>query len=116
MPLELGMALARRFMDAASEHDWLVLVPYGHAYTRFISDLAAYDPVAYDGTAAGVVVAVMPWLATRPDAVATVTPREVLALLPAFQKRREAVSDAWGGLAPWSEVIMAAIEIAQDLS
>ena len=29
MPLELGFAMARRFMDEAS-HDWLVLVPEGH--------------------------------------------------------------------------------------
>src|ERR1700722_10780419 len=37
MPLELGMAMALRFMDPASEHDWLVLVPQGHAYLRFVS-------------------------------------------------------------------------------
>ena len=50
MPLELGMAMARRFMDKTDEHDWLVLVPQGHAYLRFMSDLAAYDPATHDGS------------------------------------------------------------------
>jgi hypothetical protein len=44
MPLELGIAMARRFMDPSREHDWLALVPRGHSYLMFISDLAAYDP------------------------------------------------------------------------
>ena len=50
MPLELGMAMARLFIDRASEHDWLVLVPRGHTYARFVSDLTAYDPVPHDGS------------------------------------------------------------------
>ncbi len=116
MPLELGMAMARRFIDTASEHDWLVLVPSGHVYARFVSDLTAYDPVAHDGSVASVVVAVMPWLATRPDAVPTVTPKEVLALLPTFQRRRQAQNDVWGGLPPWADVVMLALEIARQLS
>lgn len=40
MPLELGMAMARRLMDNAS-HDWGVLVPHGHTrlevYFRYVS-------------------------------------------------------------------------------
>ena len=56
MPLELGMAMARRFIDPASEHDWLVLVPRGHTYARFVSDVTAYDPVPHDGSVHGVVV------------------------------------------------------------
>lgn len=115
MPLELGMAMARRFIDPASEHDWLVLVPSGHAYGRFVSDLAAYDPVPHDGSVQGVIVAVMSWLATRPDAVPTVTPAEVLELLPAFQSRRKVLDTAWGGLPPWADVVMLAIEIAGQL-
>lgn len=72
MPLELGMAMARRFLDPSSEHDWLVLVPEGHAYGQYVSDLSAYDPVAHDGSVPGVVASVMRWQATRPDAVPTV--------------------------------------------
>jgi len=116
MPLELGMAMARRFIDPASEHDWLVLIPSGHAYSRFVSDLAAYDPVAHDGSVPSVVGAVMSWLATRSDAIPTVTPQEVLALLPTFQVRRQALNSAWGGLPPWADVVMLAIEIARQLS
>ncbi len=89
MPLELGMAMALRFMDPVGEHDWLVLVPQGHAYLRFVSDLAAYDPATHDGSISSVVVAVMSWLATRKDAIPPVTPREVLELLPSFPSRRE---------------------------
>src|ERR1700683_816583 len=73
MPLELGMAMARRFVDV-EEHDWLVLVPEGHKYLQFVSDLAAYDPAPYDGSVEGVVLPVMAWLATRKDAVPPITP------------------------------------------
>src|SRR5260370_582208 len=76
MPLELGMAMAKRFMDLSDGHDWLSLVPKGHAYLRFVSDLAAYDPATHDGSVQGIVVAVMAWLATRKDAISRVTPRE----------------------------------------
>jgi hypothetical protein len=116
MPLELGMAMALRFMDPVSEHDWLVLVPQGHAYHRFISDLAAYDPLTHDGSISSVVVAVMSWLATRKDAIPPVTPREVLDLLPSFQSRRRELDAAWGGYPPWADVVMAAIELARRLT
>ncbi len=116
MPLELGMAMARKFMDPGSEHDWLVLVPRGHTYARFVSDLAGYDPVPYNGSVPGVVFAVMPWLATRPDSVPSVTPQQVLEALPQFQRRREALNDHWGGLPPWADLVMLALEIARQLS
>jgi hypothetical protein len=50
MPLELGMAMARRYMGTANDHEWLILAPKGHAYLRFVSDLAAFDPATHDGT------------------------------------------------------------------
>jgi hypothetical protein len=108
--------MARRFMEPANEHDWLVFVPSGHTYARFVFDLTAYDPVTHDGSVPGVVVAVMSWLATRSDAIPTVTPREVLALLTAFQKDREALDDAWGGFPPWADIIMVALDAARQLS
>lgn len=116
MPLELGMAMARRFLEAADEHDWLVLVPNGHAYIRFVSDLAAYDPATHDGSIAGVVVAVMSWLATRRDAIRPVTPRDVLMMLPVFQAKKRALDEEWGGFPPWADEIMAAIDVARQLS
>jgi hypothetical protein len=115
MPLELGMAMARRFMDPANDHDWLVLAPSGHSYARFISDLTAYDPVTHDGSVPSVVVAVMSWLATRVDAIPPVTPKEVLALLPAFQSGREVLNDEWRGFPPWAELVVAALDVAKQL-
>ena len=116
MPLELGMAMALRFMDTASEHDWLVLVPEGHSYHRFVSDLAAYDPATHNGSVPGIVVAVMSWLATREEAIPPVTPKQVLELLPGFQLRRRELDSTWGGYPPWPEVITAAIEVARRLT
>jgi hypothetical protein len=116
MPLELGMAVALRFMGAEYGHDWLVLVPRGHAYHRFISDLAAYDPGTHDGSVPGVVVAVVSWLATQKDAILPVTPREVLQVLPTFQARRLEIDEAWHGYPPWADIVMAAVELARLLA
>lgn len=97
MPLELGMAMAHRFIDPGAAHDWLVLVPRQHTYVRFVSDLAGYDPVPHDGSVRGVTIAVMVWLATRPDAVLTGNPTEVLALLPEFQTAKAELNQEWAG-------------------
>ncbi|MFN7926156.1 MAG: hypothetical protein U0Q16_39020 [Bryobacteraceae bacterium] len=115
MPLELGMAMARQFIDADSRHDWLVLVPRGHAYLRFASDLAAYDPKTHDGSVHGVIIAIMSWLATRKDTVPPVTPKEVLSLLPLFEKAKQDLDAAWHGEPPWADVVKAAIDIAKRL-
>jgi len=116
MPLELGMAMARRFMEPAGDHDWLVLAPRGHAYLRFISDLAAYDPATHDGSVAGVTVAVMSWLATRKEAIPPVTPQHVMELLPIFQSRRQLLDLQWRGSPPWAAVVRAATEVARRLT
>src|SRR5271157_4667689 len=116
MPLELGIAIARRFTGPAPEHDWLVLVPKGHAYLRFISDLAAYDPVTHDGSVESVTVAVIAWLATREEAVPPITPKEVLAALPEFQARKQALAAAWHQYPPWPDVVLAAIEVARAIA
>src|SRR5208282_5897927 len=51
MPLELGMAMANSVgARKSSAHDWLVLVPKGHPYRKYISDLAGYDPTEHDGS------------------------------------------------------------------
>jgi hypothetical protein len=117
MPLELGIAMARRYHAAApgEVHDWLVLVPEGHEYLRFISDMAGFDPKTYDGSVEGLVPRVMAWLATREDAVRTATPRQVLAALPALAGRLQNLRTEWGGEAPWGDTVLAAIEIAKSL-
>ncbi|HBL29500.1 MAG TPA: hypothetical protein DD490_21920 [Acidobacteria bacterium] len=113
MPLELGIAMARRFQPEppGGQHDWLLLVPEGHHYARFISDLAGYDPVQYDGNPATVIPKVMIWLATRPSAVQILLPRDVVAAFPEFQARKASLKAAWGDSPPWADLVLAAIEI-----
>jgi len=119
MPLELGMAMARRFMHPDQDHDWLVLVPEGHAYMQFVSDLAAYDPAKHDGSVEGVVFAVMVWLSIRRDALSPITPHTVLASVPRFRAAKEHLDLIGGGGTPrgtpWSDVVLAAIEVARTL-
>jgi len=113
MPLELGMAMARRYLTPAKakqRHDWLVLVPSGHSHLRFISDLGAFDPKTHDGSVEGILQPVMGWLASRPNAIRTPTFQEVLAALPSFQaKRRQRAAD-WGADVPWRFLVEAATE------
>lgn len=112
MPLELGMAMVRRFIadDIDEAHDWLVLVPVGHSYLRFVSDLAGYDPRSHVETVESVVPPVMSWLLTRPDAVATrsINPRVVLAALPRFLSAKEQLVAEWGREVPWQTLVEAA--------
>lgn len=117
MPLELGVAMARRFMQKrmAQQHDWLLLVPEGHGYLKFVSDLAGFDPMRYDGKTESVVPNVMSWLATRPDAVRTATPKEVLSALPQFQSETARLRRDWGAMLPWSDLVLAAISIFEKL-
>lgn len=117
MPLELGIAMARRFMKSRPDqrHDWLVLVPDGHGYLKFVSDLAGFDPVRYDGKTESVVPKVMTWLATRMDAVEMPTPQAVLNELPRFQKERLRLQKEWGGDVPWADVVLAALEISEAI-
>lgn len=117
MPLELGIAMARRFMTTrkAQQHDWLLLVPEGHGYLKFVSDLAGFDPMRYDGKTGSVVPKVMSWLATRPDAVRTPTPKEVFSALPQFQSEKARLRQDWGDNLPWADLVLAAIGISRRL-
>lgn len=114
MPLELGIAMARRFMGE-EEHDWLILVPQEHAYLRFVSDLAGHDPATYDGSIAGAVARVMAWLCTRKEATRSTTPRDVLSKLPLFREKKRELEAAWGGHAPWRDIVLAAVTIEDTL-
>lgn len=106
MPLELGMAmaLARLTRKKKTNHEWFVLVPDGHGYHKFVSDLAAYDPAKYDGTVQTIVRRVMSWLITRDGAVAVLNPPQVLAALPAFQAAAQTLEADWGETI-WGELI-----------
>jgi hypothetical protein len=108
MPLELGIAMGLRIAEGEEAHDWLILVPQGHQYARFISDLAGYDPKTHDGTVETLVRRVIVWLATRKDAVWIPDPANVLQALPEFQARRRELTNRWGDEVPWADLIRAA--------
>jgi len=114
MPLELGVCMAQKFGEnGAIDHDWLLLVPRGSEYVRFVSDMAGYDPKQYDITPESAVPAVMSWLATRPDAVITSNPKEVIDALPEFAAKKHALAENWGGEAPWPDIVLLAMSIGQ---
>lgn len=117
MPLELGIAMAHRFLGTrkSQRHDWLLLVPEGHVYLKFVSDLAGFDPMRYDGRIESVVSRLMAWLATRPDATRTSTPEEVIARLPEFQAEKARLQRQWGGHAPWADLVLAALRISETM-
>jgi len=71
MPLELGMAAALRFerVGTGRPHNWLVLVPEGHVYQRFISDLAGFDPGKHTQSPASVIREVSAWLRLQADVI-----------------------------------------------
>jgi hypothetical protein len=98
MPLELGIAMARRYLGrtAAKKHDWLVMVPAGHRYAQYRSDLAGFDPITHDRSERSLVVAIMSWLATRVDAVDTLTPQQVLKGLPMYRAEMRSLRKTWG--------------------
>ncbi len=117
MPLELGIAMARRYLGkrVADRHDWLVMVPFGHQYSRYISDLAGFDPVTHDSTERALIMALMPWLTTRADAVGTLSPRQVLKGLPRFSREMRFLRKTWGPWPPWVDVVLAALKVAKQL-
>lgn len=117
MPVELGVSMAQRFGPNGTEnHDWLLLVPRGSEYVRFLSDLAGFDPKQHDGSIETIVPAVMSWLATRPDAVYVPRPREVLGAIPVFLDEKFQLNDDWKGEVPWSDIVLLATHLAQNRS
>lgn len=117
MPLELGIAMSLRFLCKSIDqnsrfpesHEWLVLVPRGHLYNRFISDLSGYDPLEHDEDVNTVVRNVMSWLVTKPEAVAPYPrPSKVVTAFEAFYADKMSLSDEWGENIPWFELIQAA--------
>jgi hypothetical protein len=116
MPLELGIAMARRYVTRhrSERHDWLLLVADGHAFRRFISDLAGFDPETHEETVDTLLPKVIAWLANRTP-VRTPTPAAVLATLPAFQARKAQLGADWKGAVPWKHVLVAAEEVAKEM-
>lgn len=115
MPLELGMAMAvRGHLPASQAHDWAVMVPDGHIYQRYVSDLAGFDPLTHDGSPARVARSVLAWLMTRPTVKLSVAPDDVVPKLPEYSERKLALDENWGASPPWGLVIDLAIEVARS--
>ena len=117
MPLELGFAMARSHLaeQTGEAHDWLVLVPDGHEYARFVSDIAGFDPKTHDGTVEKLVPSALSWLATREDAVQVPPPTDVLSIMPDFQARLRQLREEWRGQPPWADLVLTAIAVARTL-
>ncbi len=114
MPLELGMAMALRTPTPDFDaHDWMVMVPDGHVYQRYISDLAGFDPQAHDESPQKVALCVLSWLLTRPTVPVAVGPDDVIGKLPEYSARKRALDESWGAKTPWGRVIDLAIEVAR---
>lgn len=110
MPLELGIAMSRRYRaEQASPHDWLVLVPSSAPYARFVSDLAGFDLPPYDGTELSLVQQVMQWLLIHPEAVRGLPPTEVTKRLAHFREEKAKLKAQWGQI-PWRLLVQAAVE------
>jgi hypothetical protein len=107
MPLELGMAMSMA-------HDWLVLVPVGHDYAAFVSDLAGYDLKPHDQTHPAVIRAIMSWLSTRKNNY-TVTPNVVIDAFDLFEEHITEVELTWGADPPFSLVLSAAKEALEGV-
>lgn len=136
MPLELGMAVGRRFVSERlathnvdllgdmrgmeaflrdlshlrRRHRWLLLVPDGAESHRFVSDLAGYDLKSYDGQVRSIVPRVMSWLLAQPGAVPVGGPDllPVLSGLEKFQAEMAALKSMWAGEVRWVDILASA--------
>lgn len=118
MPLELGIVLGRNLFarDENERNDWLVLVRGGDEYARLVSDLAGFDPEAYDCTPDDVIPRVIGWLQTRPTAEpGGPTPHRVRQLLPHFTAAYEQLCVEWMSEVPWHALVEAAALSAAPL-
>ncbi len=118
MPLELGFAMARRFLAKGlrDSHDWLVLVPEGHEYLKFISDLGAFDPKMHNGTKETAVPPVVNWLNSRLREPVSILPDQVIGRLPAFLEEIAKLRRRSGGELPWSTAVSTARTYANLLN
>jgi len=57
---------------------------------------------------AGITRAVLSWLSTRPNAMATPTPTAILASLSDFADARSELVHEWGSEVPWRDIVAAA--------
>jgi len=117
--------MALRFVEEHLEvseddrHDWLLLVPNGHYYKRFVSDLAGYDPKEYDGSEETVIRAVMIWLLSRQGTLRQkreINPSAVFELLNEFKGAKQKLYDQWREEIPWSLLLDSAMDTAEKIN
>jgi len=115
MPLELGLAMSRKF-TGNSNHDWLVLVPENAPYAHFVSDLAGYDLKRYQGDTDALVRSVLPWLLNIPDVIPWTTPLPIIAGLQDFAEKKRDLKKAWGNDIRWNLLLDAAKDCVPEYS
>jgi len=111
MPLELGMALAVRFMKdgTGSSHNWVALLPAGVEHQKFVSDLAGFDLRDHDGLPATVIKRVAGWLTEQPDFIApTPTAKTILDSFEGFQASLEQARHGALGDLTWPALVKCA--------
>lgn len=118
MPLDLGMAIALRHERAGTSrtHNWLVMVPSGSDYQRFVSDLAGFDPRRHELDVPSVIREVSGWLQLQEEVIRPTPPaRAILGSFPQFRADLEALRSAALGRINWPEIVLAARRTAPRL-
>ncbi len=115
MPLELGIACALRFLrgQSARSHNWLVLVPEGFAYQKFVSDLAGFDPGKHSQSIESVIREVSSWLQLQEDA--DERPPSILQIyhaFPAFRTQVDTLRLEALGKESWANLLQTASKAA----
>jgi hypothetical protein len=119
MPLELGMAMAIRWMKDGTPvppHNWMALVPTGGAHQKFASDLVAYDLRDHDSQVVTVIKRVAGWLSELPDFTEpTPSAQTILAAFQNFQAQLDqAKQEALGDLR-WPAIVKNAQGIVSQM-
>jgi len=111
MPLELGVAVAWNQLMRPPLHDWLVMVPKGSDYLRYVSDLGGFDPKVHEETAVSVAQRVFQWLRRRDGANLIVgSAGDVTARLADFTLERQRLQ-LRDGEADWWDLIDVAVGV-----
>jgi hypothetical protein len=143
MPLELGLAMGRRFASLALsdqgldlaidlnaltdatrnrlqsvrlDHHWLVLIPENAPYERFISDLSGFDIKRHRDDVKSIVTSVLAWLRAHPDAnTPNLSPPPVLEALKNFRIAKAQLDAQWSQDTPWADVVELAVKHARSV-
>ena len=113
MPLELGMAAALRFERSNSDrtHNWLVLVPEGFLYQRFISDLAGFDPGKHSQSVESVIREVSAWILLQDDFIyPSPSALEIFNAFGSFSQRAGELQTAALERESWPNLLLAGSE------